>query len=74
MPELANQSSRANGVRMVEGKVPFVVKDQAIGKNNRYVLHHVTPIQHGGGVYDLDNLIVVTPRYHAEVLDPDYHQ
>ncbi|MFD6285856.1 hypothetical protein ACFWDP_40305 [Streptomyces anthocyanicus] len=37
-------------------------------------MHHVKPIQHGGGVYELDNLGVVTPPHHAEVLDPDYHE
>ncbi|MFC3408998.1 hypothetical protein ACFSUJ_12510 [Streptomyces lusitanus] len=73
-PGLAGGFSKANRTRMAAGRAPFVVKQQAVGKNNKYVLHHVTPIQRGGGVYDLDNLIVVTPRYHAEVLDPDYHQ
>ncbi|MFD5257292.1 DUF6531 domain-containing protein [Streptomyces bobili] len=73
-PGLAAGFSKANRTRMAAGRAPFVTNQQAVGKNNKYVLHHVKPIQHGGGVYDLDNLIVVTPRYHAEVLDPDYHQ
>ena len=38
-----------------------------------YNLHHVTPIHEGGGVYDLNNIYVVTPRYHQEILDPTYH-
>lgn len=74
VPSLANQFSKANRTRMAEGMAPFVVNSQAVGKNNKYVLHHITPIQRGGGVYDLDNLMVVTPQYHAQVLDPDYHQ
>ncbi|MFF9135895.1 RHS repeat-associated core domain-containing protein [Streptomyces sp. NPDC014806] len=73
VPELANQFSPSNRTLMAKGKAPIVPKGQEIGKNNRYNLHHITPIQHGGGVYDLDNLIVVTPRYHDEVLDPTYH-
>lgn len=58
---------------MGSGYAPRVVKSQAVGKLDGYVLHHRTPIQHGGGVYDLDNIVVVTPRYHKEVLDPSYH-
>ncbi|MFL9684742.1 RHS repeat-associated core domain-containing protein [Streptomyces sp. KL110A] len=72
-PALASQFSASNQTLMSRGRAPFVADNQSVGKNNRYVLHHVKPIQHGGGVYDLDNLMVVTPRYHAEVLDPAYH-
>ncbi|WP_405388003.1 DUF6531 domain-containing protein [Streptomyces sp. NBC_01102] len=71
---LAAGFSKSNRTRMAAGRAPFVANQQAVGRNNKYVLHHVKPIQHGGGVYDLDNLVVVTPRYHAEVLDPNYHQ
>ncbi|MFG2134991.1 RHS repeat-associated core domain-containing protein [Streptomyces sp. NPDC048751] len=72
--ELANQFPKSDRTRMASGRAPFVFKGQNVGKNSNYVLHHVTPIQRGGGVYDLDNLIVVTPRYHEEVLDPSYHK
>jgi len=37
------------------------------------VLHHKTPINQGGSVYDVDNLYIVTPKYHKEILDPAYH-
>ncbi|MFD3336671.1 RHS repeat-associated core domain-containing protein [Streptomyces sp. NPDC058700] len=72
-PSIASQFSKSNQTLMSGGRAPIVTSNQSVGKNNRYVLHHVKPIQHGGGVYDLDNLMVVTPRYHAEVLDPTYH-
>ncbi|UWE13589.1 RHS repeat-associated core domain-containing protein [Actinacidiphila bryophytorum] len=72
-PTLAPQFSPSNQTLMSQGKAPFVTDEQAVGGNKRYVLHHVTPIQHGGGVYDLDNLVVVTPQYHAGILDPGYH-
>ncbi|MGG7523000.1 hypothetical protein ACQ3G4_16650 [bacterium BS0013] len=29
-------------------------------------------MQHGGGVYDFDNLVIVTPRYHLDILDRAY--
>ena len=38
-----------------------------------YQLHHVTPINQGGMVYDIGNIVIVTPRYHAEMLLPSYH-
>lgn len=34
---------------------------------------HRTPTSRGGDPYDPDNILVVTPRYHKEVLDPLYH-
>lgn len=74
LAEVERLMKRANRTRMTAGRAPFVTNRQAAGKNNKYVLHHVTPIQHGGGVCDLDNLTVATPRYRAEVLDPDCHQ
>lgn len=58
---------------MRSGKAPIASKTQWDGKNKSYVLHHKTPIQHGGGVYDMNNIIIVTPRYHKEVLDKSYH-
>ncbi|MEV0262608.1 DUF6531 domain-containing protein [Streptomyces sp. NPDC050617] len=72
-PSLSSQFSPSNQTLIAQGKAPFVAPNQSVGGNKRYVLHHVTPIQHGGGVYDLDNIIVVTPQYHGEVLDPGYH-
>jgi len=51
----------------------MVLKDQRLGDQKSYILHHLTPINKGGGVYDLDNLLITTPRYHREVLSPSYH-
>ncbi|NJM09232.1 hypothetical protein HC891_28050 [Candidatus Gracilibacteria bacterium] len=78
-PVLANQFTAANRANMTQGNAPFVVVEQRSnffpGQSGRkYHLHHVTPISQGGGVYDMDNIIIVTPRYHEEVLEPDYHQ
>ncbi|MFE9751133.1 HNH endonuclease signature motif containing protein [Saccharothrix saharensis] len=70
---LRNQFSASNQANMAAGRAPFVHPSQQYGGQRRYVLHHLDPIQHGGGVYDLNNLVVVTPRYHREVLDSRYH-
>ncbi|MEU8652284.1 hypothetical protein [Streptomyces sp. NPDC048737] len=73
-PRLAAGFSKANSTRMAAGRAPFATNQRSAGENNKYVPHHVTPVQHGGGVRDPDDLIVVTHRYHAEVLDPGCHQ
>lgn len=72
-PHLAGQFRASNVTRMAGGHAPFVAKNQWLGKASHYVLHHVTPIQHGGGVYDLGNIVVVTPRYHKFILDGTFH-
>lgn len=53
-------------------KAPVAHDTQWNGKNRAYLLNHRTPIQHGGGVYDFDNLVIVTPRYHLDILDRAY--
>jgi len=72
-PALSQSFGPANLVRMHEGLAPYVVKGQRLGGQKSYIPHHATPIQHGGGVYDLNNLMIVTPRYHKEILDPSIH-
>jgi hypothetical protein len=55
------------------GLAPKCAEEQQLGKQIKYVIHHKNPIQNGGKVYDMDNLIICTPRYHKEVLDPKFH-
>lgn len=69
----ASEFSTRNITRMSKGLAPKVAKSQQYGKLSSYVLHHKTPIHAGGGVYDLDNLVIVTPRMHQEILDKTYH-
>ena len=38
-----------------------------------YVIHHRKPIHDGGGVYDLGNIVISTPRFHLDILDRNYH-
>ena len=58
---------------MRNGRAPKVVLDQTYGQLESYILHHKTPIHAGGEVYNLDNLAIVTPRMHQEILDKAYH-
>lgn len=72
-PELSSGFKPIDIPRMRNGRAPSVDPLQAVGARATYELHHVTPIQQGGDVYNVDNLIVCTPRYHQEVLEPAYH-
>ena len=68
----ANEFSTSNIGRMRNGYAPRAIKEQRYGGLNSYILHHKTPI-HDGGVFDLDNIAIVTPRMHQEILDKTYH-
>ena len=69
----ASEFSTKNITRMSKGLAPKVVKSQQYGRLSSYILHHKTPIHAGGGVYDLNNLVIVTPIMHQEILDKAYH-
>ena len=71
--DLVKQFNASDITRMKQGLSPFTKVSQQVGGQKNYVLHHKTPINQGGGVYDIDNLYIVTPRYHKEILDPAYH-
>ena len=72
-PSLANQFDVSSIQRMQSGLSPFTDVSQQIGGMKSYVLHHKTPINQGGAVYNMDNLYIVTPKYHKEILNPAYH-
>lgn len=72
-PDLAKQFSPGNQGAMKNGFAPTPSENQWLGGRDTYEIHHKTPIHDGGEVYDMDNLVIVTPRYHKEILDPAYH-
>ncbi|MGM9934905.1 RHS repeat-associated core domain-containing protein [uncultured Clostridium sp.] len=64
--EYATEFRKSGQTLMKGGRAPF-------SSSGRYSIHHKQPIAKGGGVYDLDNLIIVSPKMHKIILDPKYH-
>ncbi|TBX38930.1 WXG100 family type VII secretion target [Bacillus thuringiensis] len=69
----AKEFSPMNIKLMKKGKAPYSPRSEHYGNHNKYILHHKQPIDKGGDVYNLDNLIIVSPKMHQNVLDPAYH-
>ncbi|HHL7017531.1 TPA: colicin-like bacteriocin tRNase domain-containing protein [Escherichia coli] len=66
-PELSKQFSRNNNDRMKVGKAPKTRTQDVSGKRTSFELHHKKPISQNGGVYDMDNISVVTPKRHIDI-------
>ncbi|WP_410481153.1 S-type pyocin domain-containing protein [Pseudomonas plecoglossicida] len=49
---------------MRKGLAPFAKRDQRVGKRVKLEIHHKHEIAQGGAVYDLDNLVFMTPQVH----------
>jgi len=65
--DLSTGFSKANKKLMQEGKAPFVINSERMGggANAKYQLDHIMRIEHGGPVYDFDNLMIITPNAHS---------
>jgi len=72
-PQLRQQfmDNPTNLIEMQNGRAPFANVSQQIGGKVKYEIHHNTPINQGGEVYNFDNLTIVTPRYHKDILLPE---
>lgn len=40
--------------------------NEQVGSRVKYEIHHVQKIDDGGDVYDVDNVRILSPRYHIE--------
>ncbi|SDA90155.1 DNase/tRNase domain of colicin-like bacteriocin [Pseudomonas sp. NFACC15-1] len=65
-PSLSRQFNRHNLKRMKRGLAAFPNKPERVGGRIRYELHHKQYISHGGEVYHIDNIYVMTPKRHIE--------
>ncbi|RRV46204.1 S-type pyocin domain-containing protein [Pseudomonas sp. p106] len=66
--ELSKQFDERSLRRMRKnGNAPAVDDSDIYMSQLTYVLHHTTPISEGGGVYDMDNIKIVTPAAHNKI-------
>ena len=66
-PILAQQFIPSNIKRMKDGKAPRARFKDTVGGRRSFELHHVNEIQHGGDVYNVDNIRVNTPKNHINI-------
>jgi len=67
-PELSRQFSERDLARMRKnGNAPLVNDEDIYMSQMTFAIHHVLPISEGGGVYDMGNLRIVTPRVHNAI-------
>lgn len=66
-PELSKYFDEASLDNMRDGGAAFCPEAGRVGSRQTYNIHHVHPVARGGSVYDLDNLIIMTPKAHIDL-------
>lgn len=64
---LSKQFTVTNLRLMHKGTAPFPSKDQHHGGRQKFELHHQVEVAKGGAVFDMENILVMTPRLHIRV-------
>ncbi|WNJ97206.1 HNH endonuclease signature motif containing protein [Vibrio ruber] len=64
---LSSQFNEGNQELIRNGFTPFPRFREQVGGREKYEIHHVEEIQHGGKVYDVDNIRVTTPKNHIDI-------
>jgi hypothetical protein len=62
--ELSSQFKTVDLILMQKGKAPFASPNDRNGGRVKFEIHHIFEVAQGGGVYDMDNLLVMTPKRH----------
>jgi replicative DNA helicase len=65
--ELRTHFSAASWEDMKRGAAPVSPAPGRAGARQTFNIHHIRPVAQGGGVYDLDNLVIITPRAHIDL-------
>ncbi|OCT22548.1 HNH endonuclease signature motif containing protein [Pseudomonas putida] len=58
--------TRGNLLRTRDGLAPKPPDTEHVGKRTSFELHHINEVANGGAVYDLDNIVVMSPRKHVD--------
>lgn len=65
-PEFAGQFDSRSLHLMSKGYAPLAPRNERIGARSKYEIHHVSAIAEGGAVYDVDNMVILSPRFHID--------
>lgn len=65
--ELSAQFTPSNQELIRQGFAPFARFKDQVGGRQKYEIHHKIELQHGGGVYELDNMAITTPQNHIRI-------
>nr|QVX13010.1 HNH endonuclease [Pseudomonas congelans] len=65
-PELSRQLGELNLQELSNKRAPRAPLADRVGKRVKYEIHHKHRVSEGGSVYDLDNLIIMTPKDHIQ--------
>jgi hypothetical protein len=63
-PELRTQFTPIDLHLMKKGNAPYAPADDRNGGRIKYEIHHLEEVAQGGAVYDMGNLVIMTPRRH----------
>ncbi|WP_167275411.1 S-type pyocin domain-containing protein [Pantoea sp. Tr-811] len=66
-PLFEGQFSPEMRALMLRGLAPYAPRDERVGSRVKYEIHHIKSIRDGGGVYDSDNLVIISPRFHIDM-------
>ena len=66
-PDLAGGFTSGNLARMREGMAPIAHRDGWYGQQRSMAIHLRTEIYRGGGVYDMSNMQISTPKFHNRI-------
>jgi hypothetical protein len=61
---LSEQFNPLNLVLMKKGYSPFAPQSEQVGGRQKFEIHHRHPISEGGEVYNMDNMVIMTPKAH----------
>ena len=65
--DLAKQFEPSILKTMKKGRAPVARESGQVGRRIKLELHHKNYISKGGGVYDVENINIVTPKSHLEI-------
>lgn len=66
-PELMKDFKPSNQTLIRMGLAPYPTPSEQVGGRTTFELHHLEEIQHGGEVFNMDNIYITTPRLHIGI-------